>query len=421
MAVNIIVYNNNLANTAPGAYWSQLETDLRLDTVIQDSNLTIYLNENGEYSGVSPQTVANLVQNGAVWIDWCGWPFYYNDISSVLAGILGSSIASFSESPGGFGAMVAAMGFPLGYNSLSHPVFAPVPSGIPYVRSLIVSGQVRIPGFQANGFLSSPYYQSGGTYIYPSFAIPYGKGAYIYAFASATPINDPFAIANINSGQRPNSVTPPQYIPFVKQIITSILQKGNASSSAPQCPTVGTYAGATGTAGLSVYTMTKSGVTRRATADGQCTILSSTYTGSGSSANLSQAALANLFDNGSSASGATGVTSSTPRGKCTNFGSYSGPGNDFGTYAGYDVYKQTTGGGYVYNVVNPATCQLIHSYPHSSQVSSAPSQTSGSGSGTSSGSAPKSTTVPPISSTTWLIAGGVALAGAAWFLWPRKE
>ena len=404
MAVNIIVYSNNIANAASSSYWGQLEASLRLNTAIANANFTIYLNENGEYSGVSPQTIANEIYNGAVWIDWCGWPLWYNDINAVLSTMGGGAH---------FGDLMTAFGYQMGYQGNSYPSFSAVPSGFPYLRSLVVSSKPQNPGFIANP--NTPSWTTGGDYTYSSFAVRYGAGAYIYAVGLAHPITDPFCFFCTDVGATPNSVTPAQYIPFVKQILDSLVSTGSVTSQAPQCSSVGSYVGNSGlSAGFYYYTKTANGVTRRAVADSNCDIQSATFLGGSQYGSLSQAQLSNIFANGS-ATASGGTTSSTPRGKCTGKGIYMGPGNDFGSYAGYDVYKQTNSTGYVYNVVNPTTCHTVASYPHSTQVASTPAPTTG---GTST---KPSTGVPPISNTTWLLAGGVGLAGLAWLFWPRKE
>ncbi len=438
MALNIITYSTNLANTASGAYWGALNNALRTNSQLSSADLTVYLNENGEYVNYSPQTVANLIYNGGIWIDWCGWPFYYNDFYAFTAGV---PLPALYSGASRFGALIEAMGYQMGYQNLGYPAFAPVPSGVPYPRSLLVSGSVSIPTFTPNPNVQS--YDIGGVHVYPSFAIRYGTGAYIYAFGSATPINNPFDPFYITAGQAPQSVTPSEYIPFVEQVMSKVLGYGSTAKSPPSCgSSYGTYVGNT-SQGYFIYASTKNGVLRNTVIDAQCTPQGVYYHGGTGTQTeqASQYAGSSVQAIGGSSSGATGVSNAS----CSSLGVYIGTGASVGANPKYAAYKFFAPDGYTINLADPTAsnpCAAVASYFHHTSAAATPSTgTSGSstpstgssgsasttpvtgsghpspgGSGTSTGGSANLLTNPYV-----LIGGGLGVAGLLWWLMRRGE
>lgn len=397
--MQITVYNDNVANSAPSAWWGELLDDLQKTPVIVGSDLTIYLNENGEYCNIPTAEVAAMIAQGGIWIDWCGWPFYYNLFDATMA-VFGPELYT---SPDRFGNLVQHMGFQLGYGSLGYPVFDRTPPGYEYLRALKTTGPVDMTGFTYNS--NTPPSQSGSTYIYPSFAIRYGKGAYIYAMGLSHDPTNPFDLADAFGSPhlkgQPVSVTPDQYVPFVRGVIQDVLGYKLTPKSGPGCSEFGAYKGENA-AGHFVYQRVQNGQTIQTIVDDTCTPIQG-----GVSIVKSPTVSTPVQSAGGSG-----------RGLCAGQGTYVGPGNLVGSSEEYDAYRVDTSNGYTYNIVDPTTCSLIHSYPHVTKVSAStqPVKTTGVAASQPSSGAP--TTAKSTFFTTQnmlLLGGGLVLAGGIYY------
>jgi len=267
--------------------------------------------------------------------------------------------------PANFDHLVEALNSPMGYNE-GPPSFSAVPQGFPYPRSLVVTGQPESKGFVVNQ--NAPQAQDGNNYVYSSFAIKYQKGAYIYAFGNDNAYGSAqFFGVNANPG-----VPFSTYWPFVQSIVQSIV-------------------------------------------DSYCTPVSVQVLSGGTSSPTQ-----------TPGSGSSTSSPTSGRGLCVGVGSYMGPGNDFGSSAEYDVYKVDTSTGYIYNLVDPSTCTVVHQFSHTTSPTST-GASSGSSGGVSVSQGGKGTSTASAATvaltsgekTALLIAGGVAVAGVGYYLLTR--
>lgn len=375
-------------HTAPTADWGKLVYALENDAAINARQLQVNLNEAGEYTGFAYSDIATFVYGGGIWVEWCGWPMAITD----LTGAIGYFADNFQN-------LLEAMDVSAGYQA--GPVsFSAVPSGWPYSRSLVSTGPVQGKGFTAN---PNAMNQSFGNdeYVYSSFAIRYGKGVYFYAFANSNAygLTDPTGLVPFS-----------QYWPFIQKIIYEVIGYGLTSSSGPGCNQYGTYKGET-TNGDFVYERVQGSDTIRTIVDSQCTPISVSVLPASQSTG------------GSSANGTGTTIGGSGRGLCTSAGTYMGPGNDYGSSEEYDVYKVDTSTGYIYNVVDPSTCTVLHQFSHTTQQSTSPSGSGSSGSvspvvthtGGSTSSSSGNSSLTSGEKTALLIAGGVAVAGIGYY------
>lgn len=356
MSLYVDVHQPNFfsGHAAPTQDWSQLQLALQNSPRIQTSNLQVILNEQGEYSGWPYTQIASFVQNGGIWIDWCGWPLALTDFSG------------FGDFPANFTNLAAALGSPMGYDQ-GQVSFSAIPSGWPYVRSLVVTGT---PG---GGFIANPNTQnitSGSKQVYSSFAIRSGKGAYIYAFGN----NESYGASLFFAAGGVGHVPFAQYWPFIQQVIDDILGQGTVASAPPSYGAqYGTYVGQQSN-GDYVYASTQNGVTRNTVikaVPGGYEIAGTYYHGG----TATQYAGSSVNPIGSSpGSSGSSTSTSTGTGNCSGYGTYIGNGASYDANPKYDVYAFfNPDGSYVYTVVDPSNCQKIAAYTHQAPIT----QTSG--------------------------------------------
>lgn len=217
---------------------AQLESELQKISTPH----TIYLNWGGEIlaapqgssGALTPYGLAGMVKSGAVWVDWCGWPMFYGSTGTYGAG--------------GFGTFLSALGIvatDLPYDP-ARPIFGYIEPGQPgapftepimygcfalpgqlgdgYDRSLIVDRSLSSMDtngrpWQVNTDAPFQYWDIGGNrqYVYSSFAILAGNGAYIYAYGNDTP----YCLWEQTSGLS-YGVGLSQYLPFIRRIVASL-------------------------------------------------------------------------------------------------------------------------------------------------------------------------------------------------------
>ncbi len=218
-APQVLLYNPTGGNAyfgAPGAYWSSLRSALNQNTDIL-AGRSVILNAAGSALvatdapgfgttgfGGEPQDVISLVQSGYVWIDWCAWPMAYRYFllagryvgDAAYDGLNGSKLAialnqmgvNLTDTPAGANAQFAS---PVG-TTLARPngtnfpyptaiVCNQAPTSLPSNVILPPAGELTSGQY---GFGYSP--DGSPQYAYPLMAVAYGKGVYVYAFASDT-------------------------------------------------------------------------------------------------------------------------------------------------------------------------------------------------------------------------------------------
>lgn len=163
-------------------------------------NRNIYLNELGEKPSQTPQTILSEIQQGAIWVDYCGYPMY---------GLQGAS--SFQN-------FLVSAGVPLPpgltFEQNMPPMYG---SGVTYTRELWTTSPLAYP------FIPNPMQApatarmiTGALYHgYGSFAIRIGKGAYMYAYA-----NDGQSYSLQAAQDKDFPVN--SYIAFIKQIANQL-------------------------------------------------------------------------------------------------------------------------------------------------------------------------------------------------------
>lgn len=154
---------NSPQHAATPQEWEALSGDLSNYA----ANRMIYLNEYGENlpPGVTPTSIKDAIEAGAVWVDWCGWPMY-------------------GAGSGAFGDFLLSMGlslpnftfFPPMYQYIDAPRLLTVDSPLSY--PFIVNDQVY------NSVVHVTFSFNATKYVYAGFAIRYGKGAYIWNFGN---------------------------------------------------------------------------------------------------------------------------------------------------------------------------------------------------------------------------------------------
>lgn len=418
MALNISVQTEpffikleNTLHTATPAEWSQLQSALTTTSSTENLNLTVYLNEGGEYSYYDYQTLLDMIGRGGVWIDWTGWPFAVTNLTTFTPGLPGWEY--------NFQNFAVSTGLALGYNG-GPAEFASVPPGWPYVRSLVSSIPITSKNFMVNPYAKHETY--GNDHVYSSFAIRYQKGAYIYAFANNVPYNllNPSAI-NTSAG-----VPFSEYWPFIESVLKDIGTYPSTSSAAPDCTsTLGEYRG-TNANGEYIYVLTSGDKTTTTVSLGSCTPLSQTVTSSTSGSVTGQ-----VYGSATSSSTA-----------CPKLGAYLGDGSVVGANPKYNAYVAYFSGYYEYRLALPGSCNALFTYKHTSTPpavnkgvpgAGTPVTSGGSGSGgktspTPSGGGGGSTTAPnsaglPSFLTTQnalLIGGGLVAAGLGYYLYKRR-
>jgi len=401
MSLNVQILHPNLLGTANDAGQtaissgeiSRLKAMLLSDKVLNDYNLNVVINAGGDFVAMSPQELAQEVHSGTVWIDWCGWPLSQGDQSAFGF--------RFDEN---FQTFATACDVGMSYKG--GPVsFSAIPNGWPYARSLCTTGPTTGSGFRGS-FESMHTVTSENEFCWSSFAILYGKGAYLWAFGHES--------YGLFSGSA--HVTFEQYWPFIKEVLMDLVGERLTHRGAPSCPDLGQYVGHTSD-GFFVFEKPYGGGILRSTATYGCTVTSQTMV---------------------EARGAAGGASPTSaRGGCSRYGEYLGTGNDFGASAAYSVYRSNSEGGYTLSVVDDATCSLINSYYHAfasgsgetpakTGASTRKSSTPGFSTSPVPGTAPEHAVTQPAGLSNGdkvaLGLGAAAIAaGAGWYLWTRRS
>lgn len=210
----------------------------------------IYLNWGGERIDRAPAAVAQLVQQGGVWIDWCGWPMYADNGSAGFQAFLRALNIILTARPWDPNGVIfdwpPSTSVPsVGPGQCGVQRFVQLGPGFGYERALIAdrslsSMDVNGRPFQVNTlapFAASPPLIASGApaYVYSSFAVLVGQGAYIYAFGNDHGFCPFESLIGWSEG-----VTLNQYLPFIRQILAMLPSPAPAPSPSPQpTPTPG--------------------------------------------------------------------------------------------------------------------------------------------------------------------------------------
>lgn len=233
------------AHAAPVSWWEQLQSLLKAggapSKVPYGSN--VYLNMDGQVVPsnqlvTDASSIARLIYNGDVWVDWCGWPmFFVNQYLDILSGNPGAdgfnrflqivaeplSDAPFHASqvwfvPGDISGVLVPIGNaqPVQYSSLQRSM------GYPYQRGLWSDRPVHeVQGFAVN--FAAPRaqgsYQGHPQYVVSNFAIRYGRGWYFYAYGNSTTFANSFFASG--APQTPEGVSATTYANFILEQLKS--------------------------------------------------------------------------------------------------------------------------------------------------------------------------------------------------------
>ncbi len=243
-------------HTATASQWDALAAALP-----QFYGHDVYLNNLGENVSdkYPPTLVGQLIQQGAVWIDWCGWPFW--DYGST----------AFQE-------LMSLLGIQATPDFNMADIGDKVP-GTTFERSLILPAQLLQPAVYNHNAphgtaqkMNAGIIAVGQRYWYSSFAILYGKGAYIYAYGNDSSYGL-FGVGGYNTG-----VPLSQYNPFILEVLSNLPQPSpNPVPGPPSCPYYGQYYGPGQTAGTYVFTKQYSGYFEAYVVDQNCKLLGGPY------------------------------------------------------------------------------------------------------------------------------------------------
>lgn len=247
-------------HTAQTQWWSQLASAL----TAYKGERNIYLNNLGENDSASfpPSYIASLIKEGAVWIDWCGWPFFrsYNKENGAIDFFRAMGIPT--PLTWNMNAMVDVSP----YTNMDRALILTKSNPYIIVNSAAPSGTARVGelgGLYAQGV--SVFGSSPPDVYYTSFAVKYGKGAYIYAYGNTQRYGA--------AGAFSLGVAPAQYIPFVQSIVHSLPAAGKTTSpQRPQCTQYGEYVGPDSTPGRFIFRQNGNGYYVLTVVDSGCVV-----------------------------------------------------------------------------------------------------------------------------------------------------
>lgn len=229
-APQVLLYNppgGDAKFGAPTGYWSSLQQALssNLDllggrSIILNAAGSALVASSGSGFGTAgefigePQAVVDLLAGGYVWVDWCALPMALR-IQRTLG--IWTADQFYNGTDGSkVGQALSAMGvtLPSQPQAAQHPsFFAPSGSGLivpttqrsfPYPASIVTNlgptqlpANVILPAWSGSGDPQQPSFSTAQPaygrspdgseqWAYPLLAVAWGKGAYVYAFASDT-------------------------------------------------------------------------------------------------------------------------------------------------------------------------------------------------------------------------------------------
>lgn len=222
-------------HVAPASAWTRLSAALR--SLAQSRE--IIENDAGEVIDRTPENVANTVANGAIWIDYCGWPMYWQR-SGIGVGLGGPGVPLGGDGMTRFLRQIYRI--PPAYGNGAGPVFEPpagviIPGG--YSRALIISTRAQDAGIAVpSGSEFRPEHpqiarDGNFAWVYPMFGIPYGAGWYFYACGNTLPYPR-FGGSMLGAEPAGRTVDPDAYASF----ILSQVHAARPSSPLQQAPPV---------------------------------------------------------------------------------------------------------------------------------------------------------------------------------------
>ncbi len=133
-----------LQDVAPTNWWQQLSAALAAADF--PSPRTIYLNWAGERAVYGADQVASLVGQGAIWVDWCGWPwFIYPGTGGAFDDLVGRLKIPMQPAPGLNPLAQHPAGNPWGFSPYNYNWFRLL-AGYPYSRGLCTSTDLQAAG-----------------------------------------------------------------------------------------------------------------------------------------------------------------------------------------------------------------------------------------------------------------------------------
>ena len=190
----VVVLNQGTAqHSAPVSEWQSLQSDLQGQT----NGHYVYLNELGENTTVPLSTIVRMIENGAVWVDYCGWPFW------------GVSSGAFSDFLQLMGMNIPNVSF-----FTSGDMYDNYPRSLSMHQPFPSSFVVNTLAFHTNFYNILTF---SPLYVAASFAIKYGKGAYVYAFG-----NDGQKYGFLSASAGDQGVPVANYASFIQSILASL-------------------------------------------------------------------------------------------------------------------------------------------------------------------------------------------------------
>ena len=132
-------------SVAPTAWWQQLSATLAAAEF--PTPRVIYLNWAGERAVYGAAQVASLVGQGAIWVDWCGWPwFYYRGSGGYFDDLVRRLKMPMQPATGLFFLARNPAGSPWGFNPYNYNWFSLL-AGYPYSRGLATATDLAASHF----------------------------------------------------------------------------------------------------------------------------------------------------------------------------------------------------------------------------------------------------------------------------------
>lgn len=225
----IPIYKGTISHAAGYNYWSQLYSNLTGQT----GSRAVYLNELGQDVTIPVDSLAKAIYNGAVWVDWCGWPFYsispnaFNDLLQYMGyNMSGVQFTKLNLVPTGaseyFGNVSKSF-----FREIVYPRYFSSTESIPtqWIINKLTPYGVGETSLLDSGFFDTTHYFA------TSFAIPYGKGAYIYAYG-----DDGQRFGNFELTPPYNGVSPSIYASFILEVLGRLPKPNGAAQYLPSLP-----------------------------------------------------------------------------------------------------------------------------------------------------------------------------------------
>lgn len=186
MAVSLQTGSYRIGQVAPSnAAYNDLVALLQNDRL--PAGRSVVVNGNGESPLWSEARVAAFVRSGGVYVDYCGWPFYYSGTTggnwNQFLDDLGVSLGASHD----FLLLTQVAGQDFAFDLSRYSWYSQYTSGgstptIPYPYGLATTTNLANKGFPVAPRFVSRLPLSPPVYVYNMFAIRAGRGLYFYAY-----------------------------------------------------------------------------------------------------------------------------------------------------------------------------------------------------------------------------------------------